>query len=316
MIKKSEPADDGRIPCRVLMMFGLTVIIIGMLLVFAAAVSGQSENLSPAIAPPRGLKASGSAERFSPDTLWEKINGQAEFYLSAGFVSLTSQLYEAVEYADSMIEVNIYHMGGMLNAFSVFSLQRRDNAQAIDVTPFAYQTENTVYLVHGPYYVEILSILPLDLRISLLKLLAEQFVQDTPVKGRDLPQLALFPLGNLVKGSASMISNDAFGFDPLDNVFTAEYRVGEDRSTAYISKRKTPEEARELVSGLHEFFKNYGGRNVDPDIAIQDARMIEIMDTFDLIFSIGEYLAGVHEAPTQKQAEKIAEMLAASLQEK
>ena len=239
---------------------------------------------------------SGAAEIFSPDTLWEKINGQAEFYLSAGFVSLTSQLYGGVEHVDSMIEVSIFHMGSLLNAFSVFSLQRRDNAQVIDVTAFAYQTENTVYLVHGPYYVEILWIQPLDGDISFLKSLAEQFVRDTPVKERELPQLARFPLENLVRGSTSMISKDAFGLNSLDNVFTAEYKVDEDRATAYFSKRKTDQDARGLVVGLHTYFKNYGGRDVKPGIALQDTRMIEIMGSFDLMFSVGPYFAGVHEA--------------------
>jgi len=315
MNRKREPASNCKVPYGVWMVFGLVVIVISMLSVFAA-VAEQSAIPSHAMAPPPSLKASGPAETFRPETLWEKINGQAEFYLSAGFVSLTSQLYEGIEDVDSMIEVNIYHMGRMLNAFSVFSQQRRDNAQAIDVTRFAYQTENTVYLVHGPFYLEILWILPLDGGMSMLKLLAEQFVRETPLKGEDLPELALFPEGNLVKGSASMISNDAFGFEPLDNVFTAEYMVDEDRATAYISKRKTPQEARTLVTGLHTYFKNYSGRTIQPNIAIQDARMIEIMGTFDLMFSMGGYFAGVHEAPTQKQAEEIAEMLAVSLHEK
>jgi len=297
------------------MMSGLAIILLSIPLIFAA-VAGQSEKLLPAIAPPHGLKASGPAERFSPETLWEKINGQAEFYLSAGFVSLMSQLYEGAEDVDSMIEVNIYHMGTLLNAFSVFSLQRRDNAQAIDVVPFAYQTENAMYLVHGPFYVEILWIQPLDGGITLLKSLAEQFVRDTPIKKEDLPELALFPLDNLVKGSASMILTHTFGFDRLDNVFTAEYRIGQDRITAYISKRKTDQDARDLVSGLHTYFKNFGGRNVESNISVQDARMIEIMGVFDLMFSMGEYFAGVHEAPNQEQAEEIAETLATALKKK
>ena len=169
--------------------------------------------------------------------------------------------------------------------------------------------------MHGPFYVEILWILPLDGGIAMLKLLAEQFVRDIPVKGEDIPQLAFFPLENLVKGSVAMISKDAFGFEPLDNVFTAEYRADEDRVTAYIAKQKTDREARTLVTGLHTYFKNFGGRTIQANIAIQDVRMIEIMDTFDLMFSMGGYFAGVHEAPTQKQAEDIAEILAASLQE-
>jgi len=316
MIRKCETANDCKFTYVAWKMTGLAVIILGILFVYVITVSGQSEIVSSAIAPPHGFTQSGPAERFSPDTLWEKINGQAEFYLSAGFVALTSQLYEAVEDVDSMIEINIYHMGSILNAFSVFSLQGRDNVQAIDVTRFAYQTENTVYLVHGPFYVEILWILPLDGQISTLKLLAEQFVRETRIKGEDLPQLTLFPPGNLVKGSVSMISKHAFGFDPLDNIFTAEYRAGEDRVTAYISKRKTPQEAKALVIGLHTYFMNYNGRIVQPNIAIQDARMIELMGAFDFMFSMGRYFAGVHEAPTQKQAEKIAEMLAASLHQK
>ena len=316
MNRKPEPAHDCKPPCGAWMMLGLAIIMSGMLLVFAVAGAGQSEKIAPAITPPPGLKASGSAEIFSPDTLWEKINGQAEFYLSAGFVSLTSQLYENVENVDSLIEVNIYNMGSILNAFSVFSLQRRENAQVLDVTAFAYQAENAAYLVHGPFYVEIIWIQPLDGDISLLKSLAEKFVQDTPIKGQELPQLALFPSENLVRGSASMISRDAFGFDPLDSVFTAEYKVGENRATAYISNRKTDQEARELVDGLHTYFRNFGGKDVKPDIDIRDARMIEIMGSFDLMFSVGQYFAGVHEAPDQKLAEKIARELAASLQSK
>ena len=65
---------------------------------------------------------------------------------------------------------------------------------------------------------------------------------------------------------------------------------------AYFSKRKTDQDARELVVGLHTYFKNYGGRDVKPGIALQDTRMIEIMGSFDLMFSVGPYFAGVHEA--------------------
>jgi hypothetical protein len=39
------------------------------------------------------------------------------------------------------------------------------------------------------------------------------------------------------------------------------------------------------------------------------------MDTFDIMFTICSYLAGVHEASTKTQAEKVAELLATSLRE-
>jgi Family of unknown function (DUF6599) len=309
MNRNAHPANHSNRPHGVWMILVLAVILLCLPLGFSPALAGSSDTSSPLIAPPPDLKASGPAEHYSPETLWEKINGQADFYLSAGFVSLSSQLYEDAEDVDTMIEVNVYHMGAMLNAFSVFSLQRRDDARVVDVASFAYQTDNAVYLVHGPFYVEILWIQPLDGDMTLLITLAEQFVGDTTVKGEDVPELALFPLQHLVKGSTAMIAKNAFGFDPLDRVFTAEYTVGQEGATAYISKRKTDQEARDLVKGLFTYFKNFGGTDIKTSMAIQDARMIEIMGSFELMFSMGGYVAGVHEASSQKLAEQIAKNL-------
>jgi hypothetical protein len=316
MIKRDLSGNDGVSHYRVWIAIGLAFIFTGLIIVDDDALSAQSEKLPPIIVPTPGLKPSDAPEAYGPDTLYQKINGQAEFYLAAGFVSLKSQWYEAVEDVETMIEVNLYHMGNLLNAFSVFSLQRRDDAQPIDLTQFAYQTESSIYLVHGPHYVEMLATEPLGPRISILTSLAEQLVNDTPVEKEDIPQLALFPLENQVKGSASMISTNAFGFDLLDNVFTTAYAVDDGRVTAYISKRKTPAEAKELAKGLHTYFKSFGGKEIEANISIGGTHMIEIMGTFDLMFAMGDYLAGVHEAPTPKQAEKIAQILIESLQEK
>lgn len=313
--KNCFPTNDANPSFWTLMIPVLTVIIISLLFINIETISAQSEKLSSIISPSPGLKPSDAPQAYGPDTLYQKINGQAEFYLAAGFVSLQSQWYEAIENAATMIEVNIFHMGNLMNAFSVFSLQRRDDAQPIDLTPFAYQTESSVYLVHGPHYVEMLAMEPLGPRISMLISLAQQFISDTPIHKEDIHQLALFPLEDQVKGSATMIPTNAFGFDLLNNVFTTAYIADGEKVTAYISKRKTPAEAKELAIGLYTYFKSFGGKEIEPHISIDDARLIEIMGTFDLIFSMEEYLTGVHEAPTQKQAEKIAQLLAESLQE-
>jgi len=291
----------------------IVAILMGLVLVGSSIAWGQTANAMVGIKPPDGFKASGALETFGPDTLYEKINGQAELYLSAGFVSLESQWYEAVGDANTIIEVNVYHMGSLVNAFSVFSRQRRDSAQTIDVTPLAYQTDSTVYLVHGPFYVEILSTLPPGTGHSLLMQLAEQFVRNTPVAKADLLLLDLFPPERLVKGSASMIAGDAFGFEGLDNVFLVAYDTEGGHSTAYVSRRKTAADARALVNELYRFFAQYGGTPVETTIPIEGVRMIEIMGTFEVMFSYKDYVAGVHEAPGRKQAEKIAVLLAGSL---
>lgn len=295
---------------------GLLIMLIGILAASYEPVWGQSEKSNPRMPPPKGFRASGAPETYGPDTLYQKINGQAELYLSAGFISLQSQWYEAIDDAHTIIEVNLYNMGSLMNAFSIFTLQRRDAAQPIDVTPFAYQTDGLIHMVHGPFYVEILSSPPSEKRMPLLKQMAEQFVRETPFKNDDLHLLSLFPPKNLVNGSASMIAGNAFGFELLDHVFTVEYDTAAGRSTAYVSKRETAQEARMLVNGLRDFFVQYGGRTLETDIDVKGAQMVEIMGTFEVMFSFGAYIAGVHEAPDRKQAETHARLLANSLKEK
>jgi len=283
-------------------------------IVRADAATIQTGNPIAVIRPPRGYVTSGPAEIFVPNALYEKINGQAELYLSAGFVSLTSQWYEAVDAVDSLLEVNIYHMGSFLNAFSVYSLQRRENAAPIDLARFAYQTENAVYLVHGVYYVEILSTTSAGGPKAAMKLMAQEFMRNTPANAAGLTEIERFPQSFLVENSISVIASDAFGFEKLDRVFTASYALDGNRATAFLSKRKTPKEAEGLVRGLHTYFKDFGGRDLRTDLSVKGVRLIEIVGMYALIFSVNDYLAGVYEASSRQQAETVARMLLRSLQ--
>ena len=87
----------------------------------------------------------------------------------------------------------------------------------------------------------------------------------------------------------------------VENKLTSDVR-------AWVEKAKT--------EGKINFFAQYGGRNIETDIGVEGARMIEIMGTFEIMFSSGEYFAGVHEAPDRNQALKIALLLAESLKKK
>jgi hypothetical protein len=95
-------------------------------------------------------------EIFGPENLSDKINGKAELYLSAGFISLLSQRLGEEGAPDSWMEVFVYDMGTIRRAFAVYSVQRRPDAENIAVTDFAYRTENALFFAHGRYYVAIL----------------------------------------------------------------------------------------------------------------------------------------------------------------
>jgi hypothetical protein len=308
-IKKGETVSEYSI------LWVLILIAISACLIIVKTANARSDNIQTIVPIPLSLKPLNSPEVFGPDNLYEKINGQAELYLSAGFVRLKSQWFAEAQDSDSMFEVYIYHMEDGLSAFSVYSMQRRGDAQKVDLAQFAYQTENSLYLVHGPYYLEMISATPLENMLSTMTSLAQNFIKNTHVDTKSIEGLGFFPKESLVQGSIALIAKNAFGFDGLDRVFTATYDIDGSKVTAFISKRKTPQEAKTLALGFHKYFITFGGKDIKSGVAIKDVKMIEIMDTFDIMFSLNSYLAGVHEASTKTQAEEVAEVLAKMLRE-
>jgi hypothetical protein len=258
---------------------------------------------------PEGIQPLTSAEIFDARNLSDKIDGKAELYLSAGFTRLVSQRFRDEHEADLWMEAFVYDMGNSQNAFSVFSAQRREDAESLDLAQHAYRTPNALFLTHGRYYLEIISSKVSGQVLKPVKKMAETFIYNTPVEESIVNETELFPKQGLVKNSIVLISSNAFGYDGFDKIYTAEYEVEDSRLTAYLSHRKTPDEAKKMASAYMQFLLAYGGKNVEEKLPIKDARLIKILDTFEIVFSHDSYLAGTREAATINQAKMLASRL-------
>ena len=264
---------------------------------------------------PDGLNPISPAETFGPEDLSDKINGKAELYLSAGFVSLSTQRFAAKEDPEAWLEAFVYHMGSIRNSFSVYSLQRRFEAENLALGEFAYQTENALYFVHGPYYVEVIASVAREGMVALMLSFGKNYVSKTSVSHVRIHELGFFPSKYLSKGSISLVPADAFGFERFDSIFTAQYNIADTELTAFLSKRQSQSEAAELAATYVSFLLAQGGTEVKSRLDIPGARLVQIMDTFELIFSQANVLAGVHGAESRKAAEELALMLKKKLGE-
>jgi hypothetical protein len=255
---------------------------------------------------PPGLVPLTASEIFDSQTLSDKINGKAELYLSAGFVRLTSQRFKDESGSDLWIEAFLYDMNNSQNAFSVFSAQRREDGISLGITPHSYQTSNAIFFVHGNYYVEIIASEASERVVSPMKLLAESFIRNTHTETAVINEMELFPHQDLVPDTIVLISSDAFGFEGLDKVYTAEYELDGASLMAYFSRRQTGDEAEKLSSAYRNFLLDFGGQAIETQLPIKNGHPIEILDTYEIIFFYGAYMGGVREAATIDQAKKMA----------
>lgn len=265
---------------------------------------------------PQNLTSLSPAESFGPENLSDKINGKAELYLSAGFVRLVSQRFAIEDEPSAWMEAFIYDMGSPRGSYAVYSLQKRFEAKELELGDYGYGTENSLYFVHGPYYLEIVSSVAQERMTELMLSFGRNFISKTPMESNELNELALFPEKNLNRESISLIPSNGFGFEQFDSIFTAQYGVGDTELTAFLSRRKSQVEAARLVESYTSFLLKFGGTELKSNLNIPGAKLVEIMDTFELFFSRGSILAGVHGAENRKAAEELALMLNQTLAEK
>jgi hypothetical protein len=129
---------------------------------------------------PSELKDFGPAENFTPDNLYDKIDGKAELYLASGIVGMRCQRFALKADTDQWLEWFVYDMGTLPQAFSVFSTQRRAEGENLDLTDYAYRTQNAVYFIAGSNYVEAVASSSNEALMNATLDMARRFVAASP----------------------------------------------------------------------------------------------------------------------------------------
>jgi hypothetical protein len=266
---------------------------------------------------PPELSAFSAPETFTVDNLYDKVDGKADLYLTAGFVGMQCQRLALKATNDVWMEWFVYDMGTLPQAFSVFSLQRRAEAQPLDLTPFAYQTQNSLYFVSGRYYVEAVTAMPTEPMMAAMRAMARLFVAAHPPGTAEISELKLFPPENLEAGSQGLQIVDAFGFDQFTNVFTAKYRVPNGVTNtevlAFLELTTTPAAATALRDAYRSFLLANGGKEIESPDAASMGKPVNFMDNIEIVFAESNMVVGVHAAPDAASAVKVAQQLAGSL---
>jgi hypothetical protein len=276
--------------------------------------AGRKNSLpSPGSAPvpaflPEDLIPLGPEETFDSETLSDKIDGKAELYLSSGFVKLSTRRFAMKTDPKSWMELYIYEMGNPTNAFSVYSVQKRQDSRPVDLGVSAYATEDALFFANGPKYFEIISASPkLGDQMSAL---AKNLLDAEPKYAGQQNEASFFPPESLDGSSISLHLTDVFGFSGLDRVYTAGYyNAGKTRVTAFISQRQNPEEAAELAAAYGRFLLDNGGSEAGEVRDAPDSKIYKVFDTYEVVMHRGKFFAGAHEADDMESAVEVASQI-------
>jgi hypothetical protein len=307
-------------------LLGLLVLIAGVIVAYqyrydpaqwreAAQTADGLQSPVPASDSIDGLTSLSIMEHYDAANLSDKINGKAELYLAAGFKQLESRRFALLSDPGRWMERYVYHMEGHRSAYAVFSAQQRPDVESLELGQYAYLAANGLFMVHGPFYVEIIAAEVSDeMRAKAIEL-AQSFVAGHTVVAPPLVELALFPEQGQVPNSRMLVAAGAFGLEGLNGVFTCRYAEAGREATAFISKRSSATEAGDLAQAFIGYWRDYGGEAVALPSTWMGLKAVTILDNYELVWVHGDYLLGVHEATDLEFGLELAGRLRQALRE-
>ena len=261
---------------------------------------------------PKGFKNISKQESYNAENLYEKINGKAPFYTETGFKSLKCQRFASTSDENLIFEAYLFEMDTARNAFAVYSVQKRADATDIVCESFCYKTDNSVYFCSGRFYCEMVGFAQSPVLVKAMEDTAVDFISGNK-SDTQIEELELFPKENFIAGSVKFYPSDAFGYDGFKDIFSCHYEIQGQTVTVFLSKSQTATQAKQMADGYLKFVTDNGGTVKKAQNEILNGKVVDFYDTTEIIFSVGDFTGGIHEAEDQQAAENIAKNLLENL---
>jgi hypothetical protein len=233
-------------------------------LIAAALFSAPAVPSGPADLLPRlpEWKATETARTYSPQSLFEYIDGAAEAYIGYDFRELAVGEF-ARSGSKTTVTVEIYDMGGGLSAFGMYGAERYPESRFLAIGVQGYFEEGTLNFLAGRYYVKLLCFEGGDKAEEILTLFARTIAGGIKDVGSFPARLAVFPAQGRIANGEKFLRQNVLGLKFLSNAFVVSYRVDGREFDAYLIEPGSAAKAESAWKALGEYFTS-GGRPSTP----------------------------------------------------
>jgi hypothetical protein len=177
------------------------------------------ESLIPRKDLPKRWSLIHGPQTYTQKTLFERINGQAELYFKYGFRKSVFAIYQNKNSREDQIEVDIYEMGSVLEAFGVFSRFRNEDRPG----EFGLESsldDHSALFYQGKYFVILYAPEPNQEILKQFSKLISSKVSDPSLPPKEI---SYFPKNGLKPGSIQYFPEGLLGHQFLGRGFQGMY---------------------------------------------------------------------------------------------
>lgn len=236
------------------------IIIIGCFL-FTFSLNGASSapvDMKTFFPQLEGWTQKGNIDAYTPDNLYEYIDGAADVFLSYDFQELVSASFESNP--KGSFTVDIYRHNNAKNGFGIYSQEKPAKGPFISIGAQGYYEKGVLNFLAGCYYVKISGFDLEDKDETILKEAGQQIAQKIQGDNRlPLPRtLECFPTEEKIEHSERYIAQDYLGHSFLNSAFTADYEKEGRKIQVFIIETDDEKGARKILEDYLTFVKSKG----------------------------------------------------------
>lgn len=204
-------------------------------------VSGAQPFAFPAV---DGWTPAGQPQVFSPDTLYDHINGGSDLYLKYDFEELA-----VVEYRKDAMSVSaeVYRHRTSDHAFGIYSQERVPSAEFLPIGAQGYYENGVCTFIQRGYYVKLSGENTGADDRAILLAFARRISETLPGPAALPEVLTAFPAEGRAANTEKFIAKDFLGYGFLHSGFTAGFERSGRRYQLFVIVGEDPADARAMV---------------------------------------------------------------------
>jgi len=200
----------------------LAALLLLLTVPFSTRAAGDREELLPPLSCGAGWKIEGKPVFYDRETLSDRINGEAELYFPFGFDRMAAARYVPEKNTGAGMDVEIYRMGSLLDAFGMYANYRQKNGRPLAVGAESTLSATQLFLYQGRHFVHIQVTGTASAIPDTLAECGRAVALRLPGSNNRPPELSVFDRREVIKGTERYLSQSLLGYDFLNRGIMAD----------------------------------------------------------------------------------------------
>jgi hypothetical protein len=290
----------------------ISIAVAWLFCVVQPAFAGDNdvEKFLPTPSCANGWNIDGKVTLYNKENLFDRINGEAELYFPYGFENLAYARYANTKNPEIAIDVDIYKMGSLIDAFGIYAGYRSKSDPDVRIGAEGTVSSSQLFFYQDRHFVRLQVTGATELSEDVFLSCAKSISQNLP-NNLDRPkELDIFMIPALEQKSVRYIAQSLLGYSFFRRGITADINLKAGTAQVFLVPEESAEMAQKAVD-LYIVYLKASSKRVDrkESAGVISVRAVDPLYGNAYLEQAGKFIIGIIRINDIAAAKKVVEIL-------